>query len=299
MKYFVLLVMLAFISCAKDQPVRTPDNPSILQFIAKAPELSILHAAILRVPLDSAFSSGGPFTFFAPTDSAFNAAGLTLDKINQMDTATLRSIILYHIAYGRINGTELFGFFQETLNVLNPKYQPTVTKNYYGIFLNGAKVIKADIAAGDGVVQEVNQVALAPVGNVYETMASQPDLAYMTSFFDNMPSAKSMLVNSQVTLVAINDAAWKNYGYPTLESFQQADQNFLYQYFISYCIASGVHFTPEFIGGYYLRSSVPGNYVRFDIDGLHVLGQTPMLVKKDTRATNGVVDVMNGVFYSN
>lgn len=305
MKYKISVLLLVFagaqvfISCSKDQPVRTPDNPTILQYIGKAPELSLLNAAIRRVPLDSAFSTGGPFTFFAPTDSAFQVAGLTLDKINQLDTAVLGGILRYHIARGRINGDELFGFFSEDLACLHPLYQPTIIKNYYGIFLNGAKVTRANIVAADGVVQELGRVVLPPTGDALQTIAAQPDLTYMTAFFNTMSTARSLLLNNQVTLLAINDSAWKKYGFATLDRFNQEDTNFLYQTFIGYCINKGPHFTPEFLGGFTLRAADvnSNNSVPIAIDGLHIQGQTATLARNDIRATNGVVDVVNQVFF--
>lgn len=301
-------------ACKKDESPRTPAITSIVQYIRNTPELNMLKTAVERAHADTLFDKGGPYTFFAPTDSAFLKAGWTIDKINAYDPSALSLILRYNIAQGRINSTELFGFFTEDLLVLHPTYRPSITKNYHGIYFNGAKVIKADIVAGEGVIHELDRLILPPVGNILEAIEAQPDLTYMSSFFNRMITARDLILNNQVTILAPTDSAWKVYGIASPEDFSKRDTSFLYDNFIRFCIQAGPHFSSEFLDGFNLFgfSSPFGN----PFDHIILIAETdngllgvypgssgqvgnltpPALIRTDITGANGVLHVLDQVF---
>ena len=60
-----------------------------------------LVAALSHVELDITLSGDGPFTVFAPTDQAFEDAGINLDDYDtESENETLRDILLYHVISG-------------------------------------------------------------------------------------------------------------------------------------------------------------------------------------------------------
>lgn len=87
--------------------VLTPPTQTIGQFItsranAENPEFSLLQTAIQRAGLSSLLNSNNqPYTFFAPTDAAFTAAGYaTAEDIENEDPAVLQNILYYHLLPG-------------------------------------------------------------------------------------------------------------------------------------------------------------------------------------------------------
>jgi uncharacterized surface protein with fasciclin (FAS1) repeats len=96
----------------------------------------------------------GPFTVFAPTDDAFKALGEDTIKSVLADKDLLKKILLAHVIVGqearaadvlKLNGKEVNGFKIDTSD---------------GVKIGEAKVIKADLLAGNGVVHVIDKVLL-------------------------------------------------------------------------------------------------------------------------------------------
>ena len=234
----VLLVMV-YSSCVKSHPVVNPAVPSVLEYIAQEPSLSLLDTAVGITSLDTAMSSGGPYTFFAPSDSAFLAVGLTADSLRRMDHVQLLHLLEYNVVQGRVSSAALPGFLKQQFTCLNAQYSPFITKNYYGIFLNGIPVTKGDIELGDGVVQVTSRVAVPPVGSQLDAMDREPDLHFMAALVRNVQvigvlvadpnpynvNAGTTSINTNGgtpiygnTLLAPTDSAFMAYGYPDTTS---------------------------------------------------------------------------------
>lgn len=236
----ILLSLVVCCSCTKGHPVVNTALPSILGYIAREPSLSLLDSAINITGLDTAMSSGGPFTFFAPTDSAFTAAGLTLDSLRRMNSVQLLHLLEYNVIEGRMSSADVPGFLKQQFTSLHPQYNPFITKNYYGIFLNGIPVTKGDIEVGDGVVQVTSRVAIPPAGSQLDAMDREPDLHFMAALARNVrtfgiliadPNPYNVNLGTQAittysgakpwygnTLLAPTDSAFMAYGYPDTTS---------------------------------------------------------------------------------
>ncbi|RBL89513.1 fasciclin domain-containing protein [Chitinophaga flava] len=66
------------------------------------PSLSLFNAAIIRSGLAADYQSGGPYTVFAPANTAFNAIGIqTTDSIYKMDPVYLQALVKAHVTAGR------------------------------------------------------------------------------------------------------------------------------------------------------------------------------------------------------
>src|SRR5262249_22780990 len=151
------------LSCTKHQAL--PPVTTLVSQINSDTQLVILNAAVKRLQLDTAFSSGGPYTLFAPVDSAFLAAGITVQTINELSLDSLRQMVGYHIVYGRISSTDLLGFLRKRLRSL-ARYEPFISKNYYGIYINGIHVREGNISCVDGVLHKIEGVSKPPRGNL-------------------------------------------------------------------------------------------------------------------------------------
>jgi uncharacterized surface protein with fasciclin (FAS1) repeats len=120
-----------------------------------------LVAAIKAADLVETLKGAGPFTVFAPTDSAFEAlpAGTIDDLLKPENKAKLASILTYHVVAGKVMSTDLSdGMTPDTVN------GETVTiKTEGGVTINGTTVSTADIDADNGVIHVVDSV-LMPKG---------------------------------------------------------------------------------------------------------------------------------------
>ncbi len=138
-----------------------PELMDIVDTAAGAGSFTTLLAAAEAAGLVDALKGDGPLTVFAPTDEAFAAAlaalGLTAEAL-LADTETLTSILLYHVAAGKVMSTDLVdGMMVETLNGASA----TISLGE-GAMIDGANIITADVEASNGVIHVIDAVILPP-----------------------------------------------------------------------------------------------------------------------------------------
>lgn len=134
-------------------------------------EFTTLLAAVSQAELAETLAGEGPFTVFAPTDTAFAAAleALNITAEDLLASEDLTGILLYHVVGGEEAlysndvaaalaeaGEE--GLMVETLNGASF----TVTSDDEGIYVDGAKIIVTDILASNGVIHVIDAVILPP-----------------------------------------------------------------------------------------------------------------------------------------
>lgn len=125
---------------------------------ADAAGFTTLIAAAKAAGLVEALQGEGPLTVFAPTDEAFAKLGdetiATLLMPENKDQ--LADILKYHVIAGAVPASALAGKVTEaeTLN-------GTVTVDGTdGVTVNGAKVIKADVEASNGIIHVIDTVLI-------------------------------------------------------------------------------------------------------------------------------------------
>jgi uncharacterized surface protein with fasciclin (FAS1) repeats len=82
---------------------------SIFQNAQASPIHRTLVAAVVQAQLADTLSGPGPFTVFAPTDTAFNAvpAGTRSSLMQEANRAQLQRVLTYHVVPGRLTAAEL------------------------------------------------------------------------------------------------------------------------------------------------------------------------------------------------
>lgn len=298
-----LLSLFLFASCKKDNTgTKNKARPSVFQYISQNKQLSFYQAALKRAGLYHAetFSNGGPFTVFAPVDSAFISAGLTLDSINRYDPKALAMALKYGIVYGRISSASLVGFYAEDVGGLDSLDKPNLVKNYYGVFFNGIPLVPGGSTdLNDGVVQELQKVALPPTGSLLDIIQKTPNLTLLAAAIKalNLESKYSTIgVNSTYwALFAPTDDAFKKFGYPDVAAIN-ADPSKLQLILQVNTLGSAQKlFTSSFLGGYAIGGE--GFYV--ETDGFTIISEgntTPIhIIHGNIVATNGVLHVVDQV----
>jgi len=115
----------------------------------------LLKAADWVEPLNGA----GPFTVFAPTDEAFSKLdAATLESLMQPENkAKLTEILKYHVVKGRI-------FSDQAVKAGKAKTAQGesvhITSNNGAVMVDGAKVIKPDVEASNGVIHVIDTVIM-------------------------------------------------------------------------------------------------------------------------------------------
>ena len=137
------------------------ESRTIAQVLRDEGNFTILLRALDTAGLSDTLNAAGPYTFFAPTDEAFNA--LSQDTLNALlaDPTQLKTVLLGHIVQGQIAGSDVATMTTATTLAGTTL---TISANANGVFLNGtAQLTTTDIATANGVIHAINAVIL-PTG---------------------------------------------------------------------------------------------------------------------------------------
>ena len=106
--------------------------------------------------LAGALEGEGPFTVFAPINNAFAALpSETLSALFADKSGSLRTTLLQHVGGEMLMSSNLSD--GQVITTLDGK-ELTVSINDDGVFINNAKVVKADIRAENGVVHLIMEI---------------------------------------------------------------------------------------------------------------------------------------------
>ncbi|MFK8009705.1 MAG: fasciclin domain-containing protein, partial [Saprospiraceae bacterium] len=95
----LLSLPFLFVACGDDDedPDPAPVPMSIVEIASGDAQFSTLVTALQQADLVSVLEGTGPFTVFAPTNTAFTNAGIDLATISD---AALKEVLLYHVLGG-------------------------------------------------------------------------------------------------------------------------------------------------------------------------------------------------------
>ena len=142
---------------ARNTPTAAKRN--LVQTAVAAGQFKTLVSLVKQAGLAKTLSGKTRFTVFAPTDAAFaKVPKATLDQL-AADKAKLRAVLLYHVVSGRVMAAQVAKLRSaKTLN------GATVRIRVSGgmVYVNGAKVVKANVSASNGVIHVINRVLIPP-----------------------------------------------------------------------------------------------------------------------------------------
>ena len=139
---------------------------NIVEIAVEAGSFNTLVAAVKAAGLAETLQGTGPFTVFAPTDTAF--AKLPAGTVESLlaDKEKLASILTYHVVSGKVLAGDIVKTNGATPTTVNGLPLDIVVRDSK-VFVNGAQVVTADIVASNGVIHVIDSVLLpaaAPVG---------------------------------------------------------------------------------------------------------------------------------------
>lgn len=133
-------------------------NMSVNQVAAEDANLSTLVGLIQAAELNEILDGEGPYTIFAPTNSAFEKLpeGTVENLKDPSNKEKLKAILLYHVVPGKVLSTDV-----KTAKVptANGKELDIVVVGSE-VKVNRGKVIKTDLEGKNGVIHEIDTVLL-------------------------------------------------------------------------------------------------------------------------------------------
>lgn len=120
-----------------------------------------LTAALDAAGKTSMLQEKGPYTVFAPSDEAFAKLprGTVEDLLKPENKEKLGKILAYHVVEGKVMAADVKTMMAKTANgaELDIKVKGKT------VMVNDAQVVKADVAASNGVIHVIDKVLMPPM----------------------------------------------------------------------------------------------------------------------------------------
>lgn len=137
------------------------EEDSIVDIVVNDENFSTLEAALVKAGLVDALSADGPFTVFAPTNAAFEAAGIT--NLDDYSAEELAPILLYHVVNGGVASSSLQN--GQAVNTLaDEEFFLSLGSN---VVINGTTTVtSADIRASNGIIHVIDRTLVPPTDDI-------------------------------------------------------------------------------------------------------------------------------------
>lgn len=166
-----VLLVLAAVPAAAEAPGGAAMSRTIVETAAGSKAHTTLVAAVKAAGLVDTLSGPGPFTVFAPTDSAFARlpAGTVETLLRPENKAMLQSVLTYHVVPGRVGAADLAARIKAGGGTarLTTVQGGTLTARLAGgkvVLTDGkggrATVTQADLDQSNGVIHVTDAVSL-------------------------------------------------------------------------------------------------------------------------------------------
>ncbi len=142
-----------------DTVLMPPAKKNIVETAVSTNMFNTLVAAVKAAGLADTLMGDGPFTVLAPTDDAFKKlpAGTIESLLKPENKDMLVKILTYHVISGEVRSDQVAAMHKaKTLQGQKVKIK---TKGST-VMINGAKVIKADVEASNGVIHVIDTVLM-------------------------------------------------------------------------------------------------------------------------------------------
>ena len=152
-----VLAVAAGIATASPAKTTSMGQKNIVQTAVAAGQFKTLVSLVKAAGLAGALSGPGPLTVFAPTDAAFAKVPKATLAALAKDKSKLKAVLLYHVAKGKLTAAKVVKLHSvKTLDGQSLK----VRVSHGVVTVGGARVIKTDIGASNGVIHVINKVLI-------------------------------------------------------------------------------------------------------------------------------------------
>jgi len=159
MKTFAIVATALAMVVTTSTQTAAQAQKDIVDTAVAAGSFNTLAKALTAAGLVETLKGAGPFTVFAPTDEAFAKlpAGTVESLLKPENKDKLRRLLTYHVVSGKVMAAD-------AMKVKSAKAVSgdtiTVATKGGGVTVDSANVVKADIAASNGVIHVIDSVIM-------------------------------------------------------------------------------------------------------------------------------------------
>lgn len=264
-------------------PTATRD---IVDIAAAAGGFDTLVAAVKAAGLVEALKGPGPLTVFAPTDEAFAKLpeGTVESLLKPENRDQLASILTYHVVPGQITAEEA-----AELPKVDTAQGASLLISAKGdkVRVDGAAVVKADIAASNGVIHVIDTVLLPK--DIVSTAEAAGQFNTLLTAVEAAGLVDALKGEGPLTVFAPTDGAFAALPDGTVEDLLRPENRQKLTAILKYHVVTG----EISLGGRRVKT-LQGNEVDIRPTGDWRVDEAKVLLA-DIRVTNGVVHIIDRV----
>jgi uncharacterized surface protein with fasciclin (FAS1) repeats len=186
--------------------------PNVYELATKVPTLTTLVTSLKHTPLVTTLSSPGPFTVFAPTNTAITniVAELKMTMEDFLAGKDLKDILAYHV----VDGTLFSNCLTEQEELVTKLGATAIVTSSTGddgvvaLRINDATITEDDLVASNGVVHIIDKVLIPP--NIMQLSQKTPTLSTLVNALKSVGLELPLSKHGSYTVIAPTNAAFAN-----------------------------------------------------------------------------------------
>ena len=262
------------------------EGKNIVETAVAAGQFTTLVKAVQAAGLADTLSGTGPFTVFAPTDEAFaKLPGGALDSLLKNPEA-LKGVLLFHVVPGKVMAADV----AKMTSAKTTLGQALTIDSSKGVKVNGATVVKTDIAASNGVIHVIDAV-LMPRNDILEAARNAGSFKTLLAAIEAAGLSETLRGDGPFTVFAPTDEAFSRLPAGALEALLKDKAKL--KSVLTYHVVSGRVLAAD-VAKLKEARTVQGQSLKIDAtSGVKV--DDAQVVKADVGASNGVIHVIDAV----
>jgi len=270
-----------------------PKPSDIVSTAVAAGQFKTLAAALTAADLVKPLQGKGPFTVFAPTDAAFAKLpkGTLQTLLKPKNKDMLTSILTYHVVPGHVEAARVIKIgAADTLNGQRVNVRVKSKK----VHVDDAQVIKADIAASNGVIHVIDRVILPSSDDIVATAAEAGSFKTLATALKTAGLVEALQGKGPFTVFAPTDKAFAKLPKGTVETLLKPENRAKLQAVLKYHVVSGRVFADRAVAAKQAKT-LQGDSVRISSSKEGVRINNARVIGADVDAANGVIHVIDTV----
>ena len=276
--------------------------PTIIDVAAGDGRFKTLVSAVKAAGLVETLSGPGPFTVFAPTDTAFSTFSPGALEALLADVPQLEKLLKYHVVAGKVMAADVvkLSFAKTLADGLNVSIRVENGK----VFVNDSQVIITDIPCANGVIHVIDTVLSKKT--TYELLKGSKKFNTLISVLDAAGLDAAVLATlsgtDPFTIFAPTDVAFAKLPAVTLAYYLNPDNLSILQELLKYHVVAGKVMAADIINAiadgsvstYLTTLAVKSISVSME-NGNVILNNSAKVTTTDVLGSNGVIHVIDTV----
>ena len=275
---------------------RAHQASDIVDTAVAAGSFKTLVAAVKAAGLAETLKGKGPFTVFAPTDEAFAKLpkGTVEDLLKPENKDQLIAVLTYHVVPGRVLAADVVKL-KSAKTVQGQEVAIKVADG--GVSVDGAKVVKTDIACSNGVIHVIDSVIIpkapAKAADIVDTAVGAGSFGTLVAAVKAAGLVETLKGEGPFTVFAPTDAAFAKLPKGTVEDLLKPENKDKLVAILTYHVVPGKLKAADVVAMKEVKT-VNGKTAAITTEGgAKIAGAT--ISATDIETSNGVIHVIDSV----